>query len=280
MIELLTSAEMAEADRLAIAGGVSGMALMEAAGRAVADAVSIRRQGRSVMVVAGPGNNGGDGFVAARILAERRTPVRVLLVGDRARLKGDAAAAAARWTGAVEAAAPAALDPDHVVVDALFGAGLDREVDRSGASDDRGDERVRARRSSPSTCRAASTAPPAQVMGVAVRATAYGDLLPPQAGASAAAGPAPLRHARGGRHRHSRARARHDRAEDLRQRAGAVASGVSGAAAGRAQIRPRPCRRCLGRPLDHRGGALGRARGAAGGGGARHHRHRRATRLP
>ena len=70
MIEVLTSAEMTEADRLAIAGGTPGMTLMENAGRAVADAVSMRRQGRSVTIVAGPGNNGGDGFVAARILAE------------------------------------------------------------------------------------------------------------------------------------------------------------------------------------------------------------------
>ena len=128
MIELLTSAEMAEADRLTIAGGVPGMTLMERAGRAVADAVSARRQGRPVTVVAGPGNNGGDGFVAARILADRGTPVRVLLVGARYRLRGDAAEAASRWAGPTENATPDALDPDHVVVDALFGAGLDRDV--------------------------------------------------------------------------------------------------------------------------------------------------------
>ena len=128
MLELLSSDEMAQADRLTIAAGTPGMTLMEAAGRAVADAVSKRRGGRPVTVVAGPGNNGGDGFVAARILAERRTPVRVLLAGERDRLKGDAAAAAGRWTGPVDAAAPEALDPDHIVVDALFGAGLDRDV--------------------------------------------------------------------------------------------------------------------------------------------------------
>jgi len=128
MIELLTNAEMGEADRLTIAGGVPGMVLMEAAGRAVADAVSARRRGLAVTVVAGPGNNGGDGFVAARILAARATPVRVLLVGDRARLAGDAAAAAARWAGPTEAATPDAIVPDHLVIDALFGAGLDRQV--------------------------------------------------------------------------------------------------------------------------------------------------------
>ena len=84
MIELLTTAEMAEADRRTIAGGVAGIALMENAGRAVADAVTARHPpGLGVAVVAGPGNNGGDGFVAARFLAERGYRVRVLLVGDR-----------------------------------------------------------------------------------------------------------------------------------------------------------------------------------------------------
>src|SRR5690242_10966609 len=83
MSELLTSAEMGEADRLTIAGGIPGMTLMEAAGRAVADAVCLRLEGRKIVVVAGPGNNGGDGFVAGRILAERGHVVRLLLVGSR-----------------------------------------------------------------------------------------------------------------------------------------------------------------------------------------------------
>src|SRR5450830_946874 len=77
MIELLTNAEMAEADRLTIAGGMAGIELMENAGRAVADAAGALLQGRRVVVVAGPGNNGGDGFVAARQLAERGYAVRV-----------------------------------------------------------------------------------------------------------------------------------------------------------------------------------------------------------
>jgi hydroxyethylthiazole kinase-like uncharacterized protein yjeF len=129
MIELLTTSEMAEADRLAIAGGVPGLALMERAGRAVADAVAARHPvGARVAVVAGPGNNGGDGFVVARVLAERGYPARVLLVGDPAALKGDAAKAAAGWRGTTEAATPQALAGADVIVDALFGAGLDRPV--------------------------------------------------------------------------------------------------------------------------------------------------------
>src|SRR5215471_2997502 len=130
MIELLTTAEMAEADRRTIALGVGGIALMENAGRAVADAVAARHPpGLRVAVVAGPGNNGGDGFVAARILAERGYRVRMLLVGNPDRLKGDAALAAQRWQGPTTAAAPAALMPADVVIDALFGAGLDRPVE-------------------------------------------------------------------------------------------------------------------------------------------------------
>src|SRR6266567_2612147 len=115
MIELLTTAEMGEAERLAIAGGVVSFDLMENAGRAVADAVMARHQPAvPVAVVAGPGNNGGDGFVAARFLAERGYRVRALLVGEPTRLKDDAALAAQRWQGPTVAAAPAALLPGRL----------------------------------------------------------------------------------------------------------------------------------------------------------------------
>jgi hydroxyethylthiazole kinase-like uncharacterized protein yjeF len=130
MIELLTNAQMAEADRLTIASGAAGIDLMEQAGRAVAEAVAARHpSGSLAVVVAGPGNNGGDGFVAARVLAERGHRVRLLLLGDRSRLKGDAALAASRWQGAVDPAGPPALAGADVIVDALFGAGLDRPVE-------------------------------------------------------------------------------------------------------------------------------------------------------
>src|SRR5687768_11690002 len=103
MIELLTTAEMAEADRLAIAGGIAGIRLMENAGGAVAERIASRHPpGTRIVVVAGPGNNGGDGFVAARLLRERGYRMRVLSVAPVDKLKGDAALAAQRWTGTTE----------------------------------------------------------------------------------------------------------------------------------------------------------------------------------
>ncbi len=127
-------AEMARADSLTIAGGVSGERLMEAAGEAVAREVLRRWRRGPVAVLCGPGNNGGDGFVAARHLREAGWPVRVALLGDRSRLRGDAAAAAAAWPGDVQPLAPAALDGAAVVVDAIFGAGLVRPVDGAAAA--------------------------------------------------------------------------------------------------------------------------------------------------
>ncbi|MGX1099004.1 hydroxyethylthiazole kinase-like uncharacterized protein yjeF [Amorphus sp. MBR-141] len=129
MIELLTPAEMARADAFAVDAGIPGPVLMDRAGRAVAEAVMARhRPGARVLVAAGPGNNGGDGFVAATVLARLGYRVRLMLLGARERLAGDAAGAVAAWAGEVEAADPAAVAAD-VVVDALFGAGLARPID-------------------------------------------------------------------------------------------------------------------------------------------------------
>jgi ADP-dependent NAD(P)H-hydrate dehydratase / NAD(P)H-hydrate epimerase len=130
MIELLSNEEMAEADRLTIASGTAGLDLMEQAGRAIADAVALRQPlGTSIVVVAGPGNNGGDGFVAARLLAERGFRVRVLSLAEKDRLRGDAGEAARRFGGSVEPAAPAGLSDAGVIIDAIFGAGLARPVE-------------------------------------------------------------------------------------------------------------------------------------------------------
>lgn len=127
-MELLTVAETAAADRAAIAAGVPGSVLMENAGRAVERAIRRRFRPVPTVVLCGPGNNGGDGFVVARRLEAAGWPVRVALLGDRARLAGDAAAAAARWRGPVEPLAPAAVARAGLVVDAVFGAGLARPL--------------------------------------------------------------------------------------------------------------------------------------------------------
>ena len=129
-MELLTNAQMNEADRLTISRGVAGIELMENAGRAVADSVLRRHPpGTLITIVAGPGNNGGDGLIAARVLKERGYRPRVLLLADVHRFKGDALIAAQRWNGPCEPATPGAVGPDSVVVDALFGAGLERPVE-------------------------------------------------------------------------------------------------------------------------------------------------------
>jgi ADP-dependent NAD(P)H-hydrate dehydratase / NAD(P)H-hydrate epimerase len=128
MFELLTNGEMGEADRRTIAGGVSGTTLMEAAGAAVARSVMARHPTVSkVAVVTGTGNNGGDGFVAARHLDRAGYRTSIHLIGRREALKGDAAWAAGQWQGGVATGTPGLIDA-HVIVDALFGAGLDRPV--------------------------------------------------------------------------------------------------------------------------------------------------------
>ena len=135
-IELLTPAEMAEADRLA-GRTIASAVLMERAGQAVAEVASeLLRSSRrspgssatSVLVLCGPGNNGGDGYVAARLLADDGCHVTVATLGGVEALKGDAAAAAARWTGAVIAWSDASIEGADLVIDAIFGAGLARAI--------------------------------------------------------------------------------------------------------------------------------------------------------
>ena len=137
---LYRARDVRELDRLAIEeGGIPGIELMERAG---AEAFRVLRgrwpAARRLSVVAGPGNNGGDGFVVARLAAGEGLSVRVGLAGDAARLAGDAGTAWRRMldagSGAIEvrcgSAGPA--DDADVIVDALFGTGLARDV--SGAA--------------------------------------------------------------------------------------------------------------------------------------------------
>ena len=126
---LLTPAEMNMADRAAQASGVDGFGMMEAAGGAVAVAVGNRWPMQPLSVLCGPGNNGGDGFVAARHLAEAGWPVTLALLGSRDRLTGEAAHAASLWKGTIAPFSVDRLDDAGIVIDALFGAGLSRPLD-------------------------------------------------------------------------------------------------------------------------------------------------------
>lgn len=126
---IMNIAQMAAADAAAIEAGVPGTALMENAGRAVAEAIMERFDPVSVVVLCGPGNNGGDGFVVARRLVEAGWQVRLGLLGSLDRLRGDAAGAATAWSGGVEPLDASLLRRAGLVVDALFGAGLSRPLE-------------------------------------------------------------------------------------------------------------------------------------------------------
>lgn len=135
MFELLTKRQMSDADRFAVARGTPSLSLMEHAARAVADAAKAMSAAPCpVVVVAGPGNNGGDGFGAARLLASNGYDVRVALVGDAATLKGDAAEMFRRWSGRTEVASPSSLPGAQLIIDAIFGAGLSRAPDGAVAA--------------------------------------------------------------------------------------------------------------------------------------------------
>jgi len=125
---VLSVAQMAEADRLTISAGTPGVLLMQRAGEAVAREIERRFTPRPVSVLCGPGNNGGDGFVVAAALAQSGWPVRLALLGNLESLRGDALFHARRWSGAVEPLSPAVIESE-LIVDALFGSGLNRRLD-------------------------------------------------------------------------------------------------------------------------------------------------------
>jgi hydroxyethylthiazole kinase-like uncharacterized protein yjeF len=127
-MEVLTTTEMERADRLTIAAGTPGFALMMSAGQAVAEAAMDLVEQGPIMVVAGGGNNGGDGFVAAAELAARGRDVSVILLCERDSLQGDAALAARGWKYPVLPFNPQAIGKPALIIDALFGAGLNRPV--------------------------------------------------------------------------------------------------------------------------------------------------------
>ena len=128
MDELLTIEQSSEADRFTITRGTPGLGLMENAGKACAEAILDRYSRRRAVVLCGPGNNGGDGFVVARHLRAAGWTVAVFLLGARAALTGDAAEMARRWNGPIHPVTETALQGAELVVDALFGSGLSRDI--------------------------------------------------------------------------------------------------------------------------------------------------------
>ncbi|WP_440959668.1 NAD(P)H-hydrate dehydratase [Oceanicaulis sp. LC35] len=130
---ILTVSAMQDADAYAIAHGVSGWRLMQMAGQGVARAIQDRWAPRPTAVLCGSGNNGGDGWVIASLLEAAGWPVRVYAFTDRARLAGDAARAASLWTGEIESLSSCRLDEHELVVDAMFGAGLNRALEGESA---------------------------------------------------------------------------------------------------------------------------------------------------
>ena len=126
--ELLTPAEMGRADTAAPSDGVPTPVLMENAGRAIARAIAARMRPSRTLVLAGPGNNGGDGYVTARLLADQGWPVTVAALAPP-RAGSDAAGAAAQWRGRMSPFSPNEAARADLVIDAVFGAGLSRDVD-------------------------------------------------------------------------------------------------------------------------------------------------------
>jgi ADP-dependent NAD(P)H-hydrate dehydratase / NAD(P)H-hydrate epimerase len=130
--EIISVAQMRAIDEGAAAAGVSTMTLMENAGRAAAEAIVQRFSPRPTAVLCGPGNNGGDGWVVARTLRALGWRVWVETLVPRDQLKGDAATAAAEWSGETFAIGEDNPMPE-LFVDALFGAGLSRPLEGEAA---------------------------------------------------------------------------------------------------------------------------------------------------
>lgn len=126
---LLTPAEMTAADKAAAQSGIESYALMERAGAAVA-ASALRHypSASCFMILCGPGNNGGDGYVAARHLNDAGAEVRVFHLGDPQKLHGDAARALSDWDRPMMPLSSFKAISGAVIIDALFGAGLSREL--------------------------------------------------------------------------------------------------------------------------------------------------------
>ena len=131
-VALLTAEETRNADAAAIGGATSGETLMENAGRAVVDLITQEYKPCKTLVVCGSGNNGGDGFVTARLLKERGWDIALVSIGASEDIKKDAKIAKDKWGmagGATLAFHKEMLREAGLVIDAMFGTGLMRDID-------------------------------------------------------------------------------------------------------------------------------------------------------
>ncbi|MDI1295407.1 MAG: NAD(P)H-hydrate epimerase, partial [bacterium] len=126
---ILTAAAMRKAEQAVFDAGVAEYDLMERAGAAAADIIWRAGHRRDALIVCGPGNNGGDGFVIARLLRDRGVPVRVAVLDENRTASSIRARGA--WGGPIEALMDAA--PATQLIDALFGTGLSRGLDAAVA---------------------------------------------------------------------------------------------------------------------------------------------------
>jgi len=225
-MEVLTTSEMEHADRLAMTAGTPGFALMLSAGQAVAEAAMEFAEAGPIVVVAGRGNNGGDGFVAAAELAARGREVSVILLCERDSLQGDAASAARGWKYPVLPFNAQAIGKPALIIDALFGAGLNRPVKGEPH------EMIEAINANGAPVLAVDlpsgiNGTTGAVMGVCGPRRRDRDVLPAQAGASVAARKNSLRSRARRRYRHRQKRAGRDQAAHLRERAQHVGRVIS-----------------------------------------------------
>ena len=267
-MEVLTTTEMERADRLTIAAGTPGFALMMSAGQAVAEAAMALVEEGPIVVVAGRGNNGGDGFVAAAELAARGRDVSVILLCERDSLQGDAALAARGWKYPVLPFNPQAIGKPALIIDALFGAGLNRPV--------KGDplEMIEAINANGAPVLAVDlpsgiNGTTGAVMGAAINAVETVTFFRRKPAHLLMPGRKHCGRVRVADIGIDSRRARRDPAAYVRERAAELAKILPGAWHRRPQIRPRPCRRAVRRPGFHRRGAARGARRAAGRGRAR-----------
>jgi NAD(P)H-hydrate epimerase len=189
---LYTAAQVREFDRIAIERfGIAGEVLMERAGKAAFALLRARwPQARRITVLVGTGNNGGDGFVLARLAREQALEVELLQLGDRDRIGGDAATNAERWRGlAGEWAEFHHLSPHtELIVDAMLGTGLQRAVGGRFAA------AIEAANAHPAPCLAIDipsglNADSGSVMGCAIRAEATMSFIGLKQGLFTADGP-------------------------------------------------------------------------------------------